>query len=132
MSSVIRDDVGNETVETFTVNRDSSPPEIASGAQHWCRGALPLTVTGTYSDDRISHDQAYGIGLETTTNGVVASIDDETGTWTAYGVVVDPEDPILTVSARDRIGNESLELERSVRAQDYTTGAERGRHRLGG
>ena len=120
---VIRDDVGNETVETFTVNRDSSPPEIAITEPNiGVAVPLPLTVTGTYSDDRTQPDNQVitGIGLETiTVNGVVASIDEETGTWTAYGVVVDPEDPILTVSARDRIGNESLELERSVRVQDY-------------
>ncbi|MBV72202.1 MAG: hypothetical protein CMH52_12820 [Myxococcales bacterium] len=119
----IRDQVGNQVSQSFTIHRDTAAPQIElSEPNIGVAVPLPLAVTGSASDTQVSPggELITGSGIEEiTVNGVVAEFDSDSGQWVAYGVTVDSQNPIIQVSARDALGNEITPIERAVQVRDY-------------
>ncbi|MCA9537272.1 MAG: VCBS repeat-containing protein [Myxococcales bacterium] len=92
--------VGNTQRAELRVVLDTTPPEVTVTAPA-IDGPTPVPVIATGTVD----DGPFGSGVASVTvNGMPATIDEEAGTWRAV-VPVDPDDPLLIISATDQLGN---------------------------
>lgn len=107
--------VGNRVGDEVVFTLDTTAPQVAltypaeGGAV-----AVPALVEGTIQDG----EAGSGPGV-VRVNGVAAVVNREAGTWRAGGVPIDPQDPVLVVTAQDQIGNEIQALRRVVSIPDY-------------
>lgn len=102
----VADLVGNAVLDTITITRDTTPPELAIT---WPAAngpvAQPTNIEGTVGDG-IDGSGVERVIVRSGESAFNAEVDFEQGRWRATRVPVDLESPVLTVVATDANGNE--------------------------
>ncbi len=102
-----KDALNNEGADELVVTYDSVAPTVTitdpTGDPTWAVDTGPLSIAGTASDDQgvIAVAWANNRGGSGTCTGTTA--------WSAAGIVLYPGDNIITVTARDAVGNTSTD-----------------------
>lgn len=102
----VEDLVGNVILDDIVITRDTTPPIVAVTWPAAGGGvAVPTNVEGT-AVDGVNGSGVAGVSVTSAGRQIVADFDPELGTWRATRVPVDPEAPILMITATDANGNE--------------------------